>query len=138
MTVNISGQVPGEQLNGLIDRQDVLLAERTPDSFLAVVVIERAKRNYDDVKQVTSAVIRFRHIEPVFDEDADEARALLERTYARRTGNESLPITLDGTEEPPEAVEPELDLDTPLEDKEPEEPDPDEPALDDEADEEGN
>lgn len=121
MSVNLSGQMPGEQLNGLLDMQDVLLDLRTPEAFLAVVVVERAKRNYDDQKQAASAVVRLRHIEPVEadTEDAALARQLLERQYARRTGNESLPMQLD---EPGEVVEPELDLDSELADRDVEEP----------------
>lgn len=94
--INLSGQVPGEQLNGLLDMEEDLLHERTPDSFLAVVVVERASRKYDDVKQQTSAVVRFKHIEPIHDgKDADLVRGHLEKAYATRTGEAALPIELD-------------------------------------------
>ncbi|WP_022886403.1 hypothetical protein [Glaciibacter superstes] len=103
MGINLSGQVPGEQLNGLADMEEELLHERTPDQFLAVVVVERASRKYDDVKQITSAVVRFKHIEPLEGERAESARLLLEAAYAARTGEATLPL--------------ELDLDEPLEDE---------------------
>lgn len=113
MTVTISGQVPGEQQNGLIDIEDELLHERTPDPITAVVVIERASLKYNDVKQEWSSTIRFRHIEPLDGELADAGRKLLEQAYEKRTGDAALPLELDLSG----AVdEPTLDLDTPLAD----------------------
>lgn len=95
MTVNISGQVPGEQGNGLLAiEEELLLDERTPEPLIAVCVIDRASLKYNDVKQEWSAVIRFRQIEPVLGSDATDARALLERAYARRTGEQTLPIPI--------------------------------------------
>lgn len=115
MTVNISGQVPGEQQNGLVDIEGELTQERTPEPILAVVIIERSTLKFNDLKQDWSATIRFRHIEPIEDEtDATAARTLLEKAYATRTGETTLPIELD---EPGEVTEPELDLDKPLVDE---------------------
>lgn len=126
MTVNISGQVPGEQQNGLVDIEATFMQERTPDPLMAVVIVERASLKYNDVKQEWSAVVRFRHIEPLSGALAVDARALLERAYATRTGEETLPVPLDGVDEP--VVEREVDLDTPLADQavddEPFEPEP--------------
>lgn len=121
MTVSISGQAPGEQQNGLLAIEDDLLHERTPDTFLAVTLIDRASLKYNDVKQEWSATIRFKHIEPVIDIDADDeseriGRDLLESMYARRTGQDTLPIPVE---------EKHLDLDTPLQDQEPDEDDAD-------------
>jgi len=113
MTVNISGQVPGEQQNGLVDIEAELLHERTPDPIVAAVIIERASLKYNDVKQEWSAVVRFRHIEPLQDDHATAGRALLEKAYALRTGETTLPIELDGVDEKP-LVEPALDLEKPL------------------------
>lgn len=115
MAINISGQVPGEQQNGLLGIEEELLEPRTPEPKIGVVIVERSAWKYNDVKQETSAVVRLKHIEFVEGEDADLLRGILERAYARRTGNESLPIELD---EPGDVVEPELDLDTPLEEQE--------------------
>jgi len=103
--------------------------ERTPEPVLAVVKIERHGLKFLDADQVWSATSKFTHIEPLEGDDADLARTLLEKAYAKRTGNESLPIPLD---EPSPVEEPVLDLDTPLEDKEPAEPEADEPDLDEE------
>jgi hypothetical protein len=119
MGINLSGQVPGEQLNGLLDMEDELLHERTPDPFIAVVVLERASRKYDDVKQVTSAVVRFKHIEPLQGEAAAAARKLLHESYADRTGEATLPIELE--DEPKEISEP-TPLDVPADDEPDSEP----------------
>ena len=89
--------------------------ERTPDPVLAVVKIERDGLKFKDSDQSWSATQKFTHIEPLEGEDAELARTLLEKAYSRRTGNETLPVPLD---EPAEVVEPELDLDTPLEGRE--------------------
>lgn len=117
MTISISGQVPGKEQNGMYDLESVWTEERTPDPVLAVVKIERDGLKFKDSDQVWSATSKFTHIEPLEGDDADLARSLLEKAYAKRTGNESLPIPLDGVEEPREVVEPELDLDTELADK---------------------
>lgn len=113
--VNISGQVPGEQLNGLLGIEEEFLSLRTPEPRLAVAIIERSAWKFNDAKQETSAVIRIRHIEfaSVDSEDAVALRGILERQYAARTGNEYLEIPMD----PVEVVEPTLDLDTPLAEK---------------------
>jgi hypothetical protein len=110
MTVNISGQVPGEQQNGIIAIEDEFLDERTPDAIYAVVKIERASLKYNDVKQEWSATIRFPHIEPILNEaDIAAAKALLERAYSARNDGANGQTPLD-------IVEPALDLDTPLQD----------------------
>lgn len=121
--VNISGQVPGEQQNGLLGIEEEFLGLRTPEPKLAVAVIERSSLKFNDANQETSAVIRIRHIE-IADQESEDAAALrgiLERQYSVRTGNEYLEIPLD---EPAEVSEPELDLDTPLAEKPADEPEP--------------
>jgi hypothetical protein len=123
MTVNISGQVPGEQNNGLVDLEPQFIHERAPEPLVAVVVIERAALKFNDVKQEWSATVRFKHIEPLTQEsDRKLARQLLETQYATRTGAESIATELDLPEEP------EPDFDTPLEDQPlTDEPDPEDP-----------
>ncbi|MEF2979054.1 hypothetical protein [Subtercola sp. YIM 133946] len=104
MGINLSGQVPGEQLNGLPDMEQDLLDARTPESWLAIVVMERSKHSYDDIKQVTSAVVRFQHIEPIEDEDdAKAVRSYLEKAYQRRTGAGSMETTLEIPDDEPVA-----------------------------------
>lgn len=124
MTVNISGQVPGEQNNGLVDLEPQFIHERAPEPLVAVVVIERAALKFNDVKQEWSATVRFKHIEPLVQEaDQKLARQLLETQYAARTGAESIATELDLPEEP------EPDFDTPLEEQ---------PLVEDDADDEGD
>lgn len=124
MTISISGQVPAKEQNGMYDLEPDWTHERTPDPILAVVKIERAGLKKSDTDQTWSATQKFTHIEPLDGHGAEVARQLLEAAYSARTGNETLPVPLD---EPAEIVEPELDLDTDLADK-----DVAEPALDDE------
>lgn len=117
MTVNISGQVPGEAQNGLADIEQRLTQERTPDPFFVIAIVERASLKYNDVKQEWSAVVRFRHIEPLEGAMADEGREVLERAYGLRTGETTLPIALEGVDEAGDDVEDrDVDLDTPLAD----------------------
>jgi hypothetical protein len=112
MTVNISGQVPGEQNNGLVDLEPQFIHERAPEPLVAVVVIERAALKFNDVKQEWSATVRFKHIEPLTQaSDQKLARQLLETQYATRTGADSIATELDLPDEP------EPDFDTPLEDQ---------------------
>jgi hypothetical protein len=72
------------------------------------VLVERASLTWSDSKQETSATLQFRQIEPLEGDLADDARQLLEQAFSARTGEATLPVAID---------EPELDLDTPLEDK---------------------
>jgi hypothetical protein len=115
VTISISGQVPAKEQNGMYDLEPEWTHERTPEPVLAVVKIERSGLKFTDADQSWAATSKFSHIEPLEGDDADAARLLLEKAYSRRTGNETLPVPLD---EPADVVEPELDLDTPLEDRE--------------------
>jgi hypothetical protein len=104
MGINLSGQVPGEQLNALLEHEDVLLGSRTPDPLIAVVVIERASLKYDDVKQQTSATVRFKWIEIIDEAAAASVLQFRDDAYARRTNQESAPTTLDGIDISEEAI----------------------------------
>lgn len=110
MTINISGQVPGEAQNGMVDLEEDWLGDRTPDTLVAVVLIQRAGFKFDDDKQERHATMKFLHIEPLLDGvQAQAGRDLLERACARRGGSIATPdMELDIPEER------EVDLDTPL------------------------
>jgi hypothetical protein len=88
--ISISGQVPAEQNNGLIDHEAELLAERTPEPIVAVVIIERHGLKFVDDKQDWSATVKFRHVEPLAGDAAETARKLLESAYQVRTGETKL------------------------------------------------
>ncbi|WP_181439788.1 hypothetical protein [Curtobacterium sp. MCBD17_028] len=88
--ISISGQVPAEQNNGLIDHEAELLGERTPEPLVAIVIIDRHGLKFVDDKQDWSATVKFRHIEPLSGAAADTARALLESAYQTRTGEAKL------------------------------------------------
>ncbi len=90
MAVTISGQRPGEELNGLEELHDKLM-EADADDVVAVVVIRRVKRVLPDDKD-SYPVVRLARIEPVAVDDVPEATAMLERAYAARTGNEALDL----------------------------------------------
>lgn len=118
MTVSISGQVPAEAQNGMYAIEDDWTEERTPDTVVAVVLIDRAKLNFDDSKQEWSATMKFRHIEPIIGEaDAVKARDLLEKACGTRGGKVLTPGEPDTELDIPEVDEPALDLDTPLEEQ---------------------
>jgi hypothetical protein len=93
MTINISGQVPAEQSNGLVDLEKDFLHELAPDPLMAVVIVERASLKFNDVKQEWSATVRFKHIEPLQGEASDEARKLLQDAYSLRTGEAALDLS---------------------------------------------
>lgn len=124
MAVQLSGQVPGEQLNGLAEIESELLADETM-RVTAVVTLEVTKIVHNVQKQDTYPVVRALQIEPLRDEDASLAVKLQERALQRRTGNVPLPID----DEPVPDVE--LDLDTPLADKDAAgfEPEPELPTI---------
>lgn len=90
MAVTFSGQRPGEELNGLEELHDKFMQPDVED-VIAVVVVRRAKRVLPDDKD-GYPVVRFARIEPVAVDDVDEAKAMLERAYAARGGNEALDL----------------------------------------------
>lgn len=90
--INISGQVPAEQNNGLVELESTLLDERTPEPIVAVVVIDRHGLKFVDEKQEWSATVKLRHIEPMSGVAEETARKLLESAYQVRTGETTLDI----------------------------------------------
>lgn len=106
--IKLSGSAPTERLNGLLADEERWESEQTPAPQIAIVLIERTSLNWSDSKQETTATVQFRQIEPLSGDVAADAKQLLERAFSARTGDATLPVLID---------EPELDLDTPLEDK---------------------
>jgi hypothetical protein len=90
--INISGQVPAEQNNGLVELESVLLAERTPEPIVAVVVIDRHGLKFVDDKQEWSSTVKLKHIEPLSGDAAETGRKLLESAFQVRTGETTLDV----------------------------------------------
>lgn len=96
-SVQLSGQVPGEELNGLPPLQDYFLRADS-DPVIAIVVIDTAKDVNNRVSGEKYPVVRFTRIEPVLDEgDAAAAREILTRAYNARENKE--PLDLGDVEE---------------------------------------
>lgn len=93
MTVMLSGQRPGDELNGLNDLQDDLLAPDAGD--VVVVAVMRVTKIVDNVeKGERYPVVRLARVEPLLDESAkDTATDLLQGAYEARTGNEALDLS---------------------------------------------
>lgn len=88
MGIQLSGQVPAEEYNGLEALHDDLMADVVED-VVAVVVFRRAKRVLPDDKE-PYPILRIARVEAVTGEHAEAARFLLEGAYKLRTGNERL------------------------------------------------
>lgn len=106
--IKLSGHAPVERLNGLLVDEERWESEQAPAPKIAIVLVERSSLTWSDSKQETSATLQFRQIEPLEGDLADDAKQLLEQAFSARTGEATLPVAID---------EPELDLDTPLEDQ---------------------
>ena len=91
-SVQLSGQVPGEELNGLPPLQDYFLRPDS-DPVIAVVVIDTAKDVNNRVSGEKYPVVRFTRIEPILNEDdAEAAKAILTRAYEARENKAPLEL----------------------------------------------
>lgn len=91
MGVQLSGQVPGEEYNGLEALHDELMAD-VVDDVVAVVVFRRAKRVLPDDKDAYP-ILRIARVEAIKGAGEDAARELLDDAYKTRTGNEALDLS---------------------------------------------
>jgi hypothetical protein len=89
MSVQISGQVPGEKLNGLVDLADQFINDET-GRVVIIGVVEPSKIVHNVVKQETYPVVRFLQIEALSPELEQQGRTLLEAAFKARTGLEQL------------------------------------------------
>lgn len=101
MVLKYSSTRPDDELDGMQDYEEHFLTG-DPDDVVAVVVISRNGIAKKDPAPF-AASIKVKHIEPVTGDDADVVRKLLRERYARRTGNEMLPLddVEEGAEELP-------------------------------------
>lgn len=97
MGVQLSGQVPAEEYNGLESLHDELMADVVED-IVAVVVFRRAKRVLPDEKD-PYPILRIARVEPVSGDGTDAARDLMDAAYKARTGNEALDMSALDDEE---------------------------------------
>jgi hypothetical protein len=91
MTVQLSGQVPGEQLNGLADLEPELIKDETM-RVTALCTFEVTKIVHNVQKQDTFPVVRLLHIEPVKGDLEKKAKALQLSAYQSRTGENTLDL----------------------------------------------
>lgn len=93
MTVMISGQRPGEELNGLNDLDEHLMGADAED--VVVVAVMRVTKIVDNVeKGERHPVVRIARVEPLLEGSAkDTAALLMQGAYEARTGNEALDLS---------------------------------------------
>lgn len=91
MGIQLSGQVPAEEYNGLEALHDTLMAD-VVDDVVAVVVFRRAKRVLPDDKDAYP-ILRIARVEAIQGAGVGTARELLESAYKARTGNEALDLS---------------------------------------------
>lgn len=98
MGIQLSGQVPAEEYNGLEALHDELMADVVED-VVAVVIFRRAKRVLPDDKDAYP-ILRIARVEAIRGAEEDAARELLDDAYKARTGNEALDLSgLDDEED---------------------------------------
>lgn len=92
MSVMISGQRPGEELNGLNDLGEHLMEADAED--VVVIAVMRVTKIVDNVeKGERHPVVRLARVEPVLEESAKGTAAqLMQGAYEARTGNEALDL----------------------------------------------
>lgn len=93
--VAISGQVPGDEVNGLKSRAKELRASpRQLRLIIGIVDVAKVTRNVD--KDFEYPTVRFRHIELVPEEFIHDASAILGKALGDRTGMDQLPFEHGG------------------------------------------
>lgn len=97
MVVKYTSKRPDEELDGLQPYENHF-TEGNPDDVLAVALISRHGIAKVDPSNEWQASVRIKHIEPVAGADAEAVRTLLKERYAKRTGNEPLPLDEIATE----------------------------------------
>lgn len=90
--VSMSGYLPGEAKNGLVELEAALTGVETPDTIVAVVLIDRTARQVKDHSDEVKASLRLSAVEPLKGEDREKALALLNATREQRTGEASLDL----------------------------------------------
>ncbi|KKI18740.1 MULTISPECIES: hypothetical protein [unclassified Leucobacter] len=98
MTLKLTNKRPDEELDGLQALED-RFTKGNPDDVVVVAVVSRHAITKTDPSDQWQATARFKHIEPVTGDDEVAVRRILSERYAKRTGNQPLPIP-----------EPELDV----------------------------
>lgn len=91
MVLKYTAKRPDEELDGLQDLEDHF-TEGSPDDVVVVGVVSRHAITKTDPSDQWQATIRFKQVEQVTGPDASTVRTLLKERYAKRTGNEPLPI----------------------------------------------
>lgn len=91
MVLKYTAKRPDEELDGLQALEDHF-TEGNPDDVVIVAVVSRHAIAKTDPSDQWQATIRFKHVEEVTGSDARTVRTLLSERYAKRTGNQPLPI----------------------------------------------
>ncbi|UOQ58126.1 hypothetical protein MUN78_04570 [Leucobacter allii] len=97
MVLKYTSKRPDEELDGLQDHEAHFKGHQ-PADIVAVVVVSGHTVVEDMNDGQRTATVRVKQIEPVDGDDAATVRQLLRDRYAKRTGNEPLPI--DEIEQP--------------------------------------
>lgn len=91
MVLKYTSKRPDEELDGLQALEDHF-TEGNPDDVVVVAVISRHGITRVDPSPDWTATIRIKHVEQVTGADEQTVRALLQERYAKRTGNQPLPM----------------------------------------------
>lgn len=91
MVLKYTSKRPDEELDGLQALEDHF-TEGNPDDVVVVAVISRHGITRVDPSPDWTATIRIKHVEQVTGADEQTVRTLLQERYAKRTGNQPLPM----------------------------------------------
>ncbi len=91
MVLKYTSKRPDEELDGLQSLEDHFKSAQHDD--VVVVAVVSGHTLVEDLNDgMRTATIRIKQIEPVTGADEKTVRTLLKERYAKRTGNEPLPI----------------------------------------------
>lgn len=91
MTLKYTNKRPDEELDGLQALEDHF-TDGNPDDVVIVAAVSRHAITKTDPSDQWQATVRFKHVEQVTGADEQTVRKLLSDRYAKRTGNEPLPL----------------------------------------------
>lgn len=92
--MKLSPKLPEGEANGL-DRIEGRMIREPEDAVIVVAVVDVVKLTSNLDTGDVEPTVRIRKLEVMQNESETDARELLDRAYARRTGREMLPLDVD-------------------------------------------
>lgn len=96
--IKYTSKRPDEELDGIQEKLEHFTSG-SPTDVIVVAVVSRHGIQKVDPSTEWQPTIRFKQVEPLHGDAADQATKLLLQAYTERTGNQALELDFDNKEE---------------------------------------